>query len=90
MSIIHSSPLFIAANTIQATSTAVERAFSQGRHLLCFTRNRLSASNIQAQLCLGSWGRCDLLLMTDLIQAVNVKKRRWSAAKLVAEDTEEE
>jgi len=28
--------------------------------------------------------------MTDLIQAVNVKKRRWSAAELVAEDAEEE
>jgi hypothetical protein len=44
-----------------ATSTAVERVFSQGRHLLHFTQNRLSLSSTRAFLCLGSWLRCDLV-----------------------------
>lgn len=61
-----------------ATSTAVERAFSQGRQLLSFTRNRLSASSIRAYLCLGSWGRNDLILLEDVVAAVrgNSKRKR--------------
>ena len=63
----------------QATSTAVERVFSQGRHLLHFTRSRLSASSIRAYLCLGSWARHDLLPMDDLLKTIkeNSKKRKY-------------
>ncbi|KIJ12593.1 hypothetical protein PAXINDRAFT_117928 [Paxillus involutus ATCC 200175] len=49
---------------VSSTSTAVERGFSQGRHLLHFTRNRLSPSSTRTLLCLGSWLRCDLCCMT--------------------------
>jgi hypothetical protein len=64
-----------------ATSTAVERVFSQGRQLLSFTRNRLSASSICAFLCLGSWGRNDLILLEDVLVAVkgSSKRRRESS-----------
>jgi len=59
-----------------ATSTAVERVFSQGRHLLSFTRNRLSASSIRAFLCLGSWGRNDLIFYEDVLAAVRENSKR--------------
>jgi hypothetical protein len=61
-----------------ATSTAVERVFSQGRNLLPYTRNRLSASSIRAYLCLGSWCRNDLVTMHDIavILKENSKKRK--------------
>ncbi|KAJ7151170.1 hypothetical protein C8R46DRAFT_842119, partial [Mycena filopes] len=59
-----------------ATSTAVERAFSMGRHLLHFTRNRLSPSSIRAFLCLGDWGRRNLLDTNDLLEACSSKKRK--------------
>ena len=54
----------------------MEQAFSQGRQLLHFTRNRLSPSSIRAFLCLGAWGRCDLLFMDDLLAAVTNRKRK--------------
>ncbi|KAG1801891.1 uncharacterized protein BJ212DRAFT_1267870, partial [Suillus subaureus] len=41
-------------------STAVERAFSQDRQLLHFTRNRLARSTIRAFLYLGAWNRSGL------------------------------
>ncbi|KAJ7491651.1 hypothetical protein B0H11DRAFT_1662187, partial [Mycena galericulata] len=44
-----------------ATSTAVERVFSRGRHLLVFTRNRLSAKSIRKLLCFGSWSQKDMV-----------------------------
>jgi hypothetical protein len=60
-----------------ATSTAVERVFSQGRHLLHFTRSRLSPSSTRAFLCLGSWLRCDLAALEDLTKIMkSLKKRR--------------
>jgi hypothetical protein len=59
-----------------ATSTAVERVFSQGRQLLHFTRNALSARSIQAFLCLGSWCRNDLIVTEDLIPALGSLKRK--------------
>ena len=61
-----------------ATSTAVERVFSQGRQLLSFTRNRLHPSSIRAFLCLGSWGHNDLILFEDVLAAVkgNSKRKR--------------
>jgi hAT family protein len=59
-----------------ATSTAVERVFSQGRHLLYFTRNRLTPRSIRAHLCLGSWARHDMLRWEDLLAAMTSKRKR--------------
>ena len=61
---------------VVATSTAVERVFSQGRQLLSFTRNRLHPSTIRAFLCLGSWGRNDLIFFEDVLAAVNGNSKR--------------
>ncbi|KAJ7488456.1 hypothetical protein B0H11DRAFT_1720448 [Mycena galericulata] len=60
----------------EATSVAVERVFSLGRRLLHFTRNRMSATSFRRLLCLGSWGRRDLLRINDLIAACSPKKRK--------------
>ena len=64
-----------------ATSMAVKRVFSQGRQLLSFTCNQLLASSIHAFLCLGSWGRNDLILLEDVLAAVkgSSKRRRESS-----------
>ena len=62
-----------------ATSTEVERVFSQGQQLLHFTRNRLSPSSIRAYMCLGSWSRHELLSMENLLSVLREKKRgRWA------------
>lgn len=63
-------------NFLVATSTAVERVFSQGRQLLSFTRSRLRPSSIRAFLCLGSWGRNDLILFEDILAAVKENSKR--------------
>ena len=68
-----------------ATSTAVERVFSRGRHLLHFTRNWLSASSLQAHLCLGSWAQHDLYRAEDILRAVGSNKRK----RLVVEENSE-
>ncbi|KAL4064063.1 hypothetical protein V8B97DRAFT_2011168 [Scleroderma yunnanense] len=68
----------IWARYLTATSTAVERVFSQGCQLLHFARNRLSPSTIRAYLCLGAWGRYDLFFMEDLLAAVTSRKRKQS------------
>lgn len=47
-----------------------------GRHLLHFTRNCLSAESIRAFLCLGDWGRRDLIDMKDIMEAVDTKRKR--------------
>jgi hypothetical protein len=53
-----------------ATSTAVERVFSRGRHLLVFTRNHLSAVSIRKLLCFGSWCQKDLVRDDNIIKGV--------------------
>lgn len=53
-----------------ATSTAVERVFSQGRQVLHFTRNGLSSQSLREFLCLGSWSRHNMVLISDLLHAV--------------------
>lgn len=63
-----------------ATSTAAERVFSQGRHLLSFTRNRLSGRSIRAYLCLGSWSKADLISSTELVKAINNASRKRARA----------
>ncbi|KIK49060.1 hypothetical protein CY34DRAFT_70720 [Suillus luteus UH-Slu-Lm8-n1] len=64
-----------------ASSTAVERVFSQARQLLHFTRNRLSSASIRAFLCLGSWSRHDLIDTQDFLGVVmKTKKRKHSSS----------
>ena len=59
-----------------ATSTVVECVFSQGRQLLSFTCNRQHASSVHAFLCMGSWGRNELLLFEDILTGVRVNLKR--------------
>ena len=59
-----------------ATSTEVERVFSQGQQLLHFTCSQLAPSSIRAYMCLGSWSRHDLLLMGDMLSVLRVKRKR--------------
>ena len=61
-----------------ATSTAVERVFSQGRHILPFTRNRLTGSAFRAHLCLGSWFRSGLITIEEVMKDLraNAKRKR--------------
>ena len=65
--------------SIPATSTAVERVFSRGRHILPFTRNRLSASTIRAYLCLGSWCSKNLVGIPEIVSVIKGidKKRKF-------------
>lgn len=49
-----------------ATSTDVERVFSQGRLLLSHIRNRLLSQSIQALMCLGSWSQLGLVKDADI------------------------
>ncbi|KAL1700067.1 hypothetical protein EV121DRAFT_214925, partial [Schizophyllum commune] len=62
-----------------ATSTAVERVFSQGRRLIHFTRSRLAASAIRAFLCLGTWSRKNMLRDADLLDAISSSGKRKRA-----------
>jgi len=66
--------------SIPATSTAVERVFSHGRHILPFTRNRLSASTIRAYLCLGSWCSKNLVGIPQIVTVIKGidKKRKFA------------
>jgi hypothetical protein len=69
-------------------SSAPERVFSQGRQLLHFTRNRLAPSTIRAFLCLGAWGRSDLLATEDLLASVKSQKRKRNEVEAEADDEE--
>jgi hypothetical protein len=69
-------------------AVAVERVFSHGRHLLYFTRNRMSAASFRRLLCLGSCGRRDLLPINDLIAACSPKKRKHVQAQDEADSVE--
>jgi hypothetical protein len=71
-----------------ATLTVVECVFSQGWQLLHFTRNRLTPSTICAFLCLGAWGRSDLLAMENLLASVKSRKRKRNEVE--AEEYNEE
>ena len=54
----------------KATSTTVECLFLQGQHLLHFTWNRMSPSMIHAFLCLGDWGKRDLIDMLEIVVVI--------------------
>jgi hypothetical protein len=49
-----------------ATSTDVERIFSQGRILLSHICNQLSSQSIRALMCLESWSRLGLVKDKDI------------------------
>ena len=53
-----------------ASSVAVERVFSKGR--LSHIHNRLSAQSTRALLCLGYWGKMDLIKNDDLNAAASL------------------
>ena len=55
----------------KAMSTIVEHLFSQGRQLLHFTQNRMSPSMICAFLCLGDWGKRDLIDMPEIVAVIH-------------------
>ena len=55
-----------------ATSTDVERVFSQGRIVLSHVRNRLSSESTQALMCLGNWSLLGFVKDKD-IYAVTVQ-----------------
>jgi len=73
---ISCSSIKSSAVLLPATSTAVERVFSQGQHLLEFTRNRLSGDSIRAMLCFGDWCRKDLVDFGDILKGVRYGKRK--------------
>ena len=53
-------------------SVAVERVFSKGRLIISHVRNRLSAQSTRALLCLGYWGKMDLIKLDDLKAAASL------------------
>lgn len=65
-----------------ATSVDVERIFSTGRHLLPYSRNRLSAQSTRALICLHHWSKSGLVKDSDVLPI----------SKMVdlAEDTDDE
>ena len=71
-----------------ATSTSVERVFSQGRQLLSYTRNRMTGKTVRALLCFGDWCRKDIVSMVDIVEAVrdNKGKRKWSSEEVIEID----
>ncbi|KAG2085957.1 hypothetical protein BD769DRAFT_1373994, partial [Suillus cothurnatus] len=61
-----------------ATSTAVERVFSQGRQPAPSTLHSKPLVSVidRAFLCLGSWLRCDLVAPEDLAGITKSLKKR--------------
>ncbi|KIK32577.1 hypothetical protein CY34DRAFT_101161, partial [Suillus luteus UH-Slu-Lm8-n1] len=50
--------------------------------------NRLAPSTIRAFLCLGAWGRSDLLVMEDLLASVRTQKRKRNEVEAEEDDKE--
>jgi 5-methylcytosine-specific restriction endonuclease McrA len=75
---------------MEATSVTVEHVFSHRRRLLHFTCNHMSATSFRYLLCLGSWGRRDLLRINNLIAACSSKKRKHIQAQDKADSSENE
>lgn len=76
---------YITNKLLVATSTAVQHVFLQGCQLLSFSCNSLRSSSIRAFLCLGSWGRCDLVFFEDIVAAVNPNLKRKQESSDVEE-----
>ena len=73
-----------------ATSTAVERVFSQGRQVLYFTRNRLSPASIRSLLCFGDWSRKDLVSMSVIVEAIKGQGKQKNKRVIEEISSEEE
>ncbi|KAG2113288.1 hypothetical protein BD769DRAFT_1364201, partial [Suillus cothurnatus] len=58
------------------TSNAVKHVFSQGQHLLHFTRNRLCLSSTVHSSVLAHGLRCDLVAPEDLAEITKSLKKR--------------
>lgn len=71
--------------SIPATSTAVERLFSQGRQLLHFTRSQLSPAMIRAFLCFGDWSRKGVVDMNNII--AGIRKSRLGRKRGLSESS---
>jgi len=80
---------YCCLNIILATSTAVERVFSQGRQLLYFTRNRLSPALIRGSLCFGDWSRKELVRMSDITSEIWGKGKGKRVLEEVLSDDDE-
>jgi hypothetical protein len=65
-----------SSDVIPATSTALERVFSQGRQLLHFTRNRMSGSSFWSLICFGDWSRKDMINISDIVEAIQLRSRK--------------
>ncbi|KAF5319873.1 hypothetical protein D9758_018909 [Tetrapyrgos nigripes] len=78
------SQMALDYHSVPATSTPVERVFSQGRQLLVFTRNRLSGFSVRKLLCLGSWSRKDLVSDKVIVNAFVEEDERKSKKSVTA------
>lgn len=69
-------PTCLIVDAYLATTVDVERVFSKGRILLSHTRNRLSANNTRAMMCVGEWTRLGLIRSDDIKVAVKAGSSR--------------
>jgi hypothetical protein len=69
MSFLKKSDYDTIIDLYQATSVAVERVFSQGRLVLPYVSNRLSAESIRALMCLGDWSLRGFVKDADVLAA---------------------
>ena len=60
------------SNQFLATSTDVERVFSQGRIVLSHLRSRLSVQSTRALMCLGVWSRMGYVKDSDIKAVVRL------------------
>ncbi|KAI5822005.1 hATC-domain-containing protein [Schizophyllum commune Tattone D] len=69
---------------VPATSTSVKRVFSQGQHLLPFTRNRLATATTRMLMCFGAWSCHNLMRTNELVAAISrtCKKRARETIEL--------
>ena len=77
-------------SVVLATSTAVERVFSQGRQLLHFTRNRLNGSFVRTHLSLGSWFRNNLIGMSEIEPILRGSSQKWKQSEMSSSSSEVE
>ena len=73
----------LRADLVLAMSTLVEHVFLQGRQLLHFTRNRLSARFIWAFLCFGDWSHKDMVNTSDVVEAIHGKAKGKRATLMI-------
>lgn len=52
---------------IPPSSTGVEHLFSQGHHVISFSRNQLNEDTICALMCMGDWSQKNVIVPDDLV-----------------------